>query len=521
MALASIDIWVAASYAVILLLLAQWVSREKAGHTKDSSDYFLAGRSLPWWAIGASLIAANISAEQIIGMSGSAYVMGLAIASYEWMSAITLIIVGKYFLPIFLKRGIYTMPQFLEQRYDGRVRTVLAIFWLGVYVLVNLTSILWLGALAINSITGFDINNSLLALGLFTAAYSLYGGLKAVAFTDIIQVVLLVMGGLMIGYITLDQISGGQGFFAGLSLLMNELPEKFDMILSADHPSYKHLPGLSVLLGGMWVMNFSYWGFNQYIIQRALAAKNIHEAQKGIVFAAFLKILMPVLVVLPGIAALMLAPNLSAPDQAYPEMMKLLPTGIKGIVFAALIAAIVSSLASMTNSISTIFTMDLYVPMQGVDKNDKKLVTVGRFISLLSLIIAMVVAKPLLGNFDQAFQFIQEFTGFFTPGIVVIFLMGMFWKRATPMGALTAAIGSALLSLALKLLLPELPFMDRVGVVFVACVVIGVVISLIGKPPVHETDVDLNEIDYSTSSGFNMAALAISMILVGFYTVWW
>jgi SSS family solute:Na+ symporter len=521
MALASIDIGVAASYAVILLLLAQWVSREKAGHTKDSSDYFLAGRSLPWWAIGASLIAANISAEQIIGMSGSAYVMGLAIASYEWMSAITLIIVGKYFLPIFLKRGIYTMPQFLEQRYDGRVRTVLAIFWLGVYVLVNLTSILWLGALAINSITGFDITNSLLALGLFTAAYSLYGGLKAVAFTDIIQVVLLVMGGLMIGYITLDQISGGKGFFAGLSLLMNELPEKFDMILSADHPSYKHLPGLSVLLGGMWVMNFSYWGFNQYIIQRALAAKNIHEAQKGIVFAAFLKILMPVLVVLPGVAALMLAPNLGAPDQAYPEMMKLLPAGIKGIVFAALIAAIVSSLASMTNSISTIFTMDLYVPMKGVDKNDKNLVTIGRFVSLLSLIIAMVVAEPLLGNFDQAFQFIQEFTGFFTPGIVVIFLMGMFWKRATPMGALTAAIGSALLSLALKLLLPELPFMDRVGVVFIACVVIGVVISLIGKPPVHETDVDSNEIDYSTSSGFNMAALAISLILVGFYTVWW
>jgi solute:Na+ symporter, SSS family len=521
MALETIDIWVAAAYAVFIFILAQWVSREKEGDNKDTSDYFLAGRSLPWWAIGSSLIAANISAEQIIGMSGSAYVMGLAIASYEWMSAITLILVGKYFLPIFLKHKIYTMPQYLEQRYDSRVRMIMAIFWLGVYVLVNLTSILWLGALAINSITGIDINIALIALGVFTGAYSLYGGLKAVAFTDIIQVVLLVAGGLMIAYIALDQISGGGGVVAGFTMLLDQVPEKFDMILSKDNPSYMSLPGISVLLGGMWVMNLSYWGFNQYIIQRALAAKNIREAQKGIVFAAFLKLLMPVLVVLPGIAAAVLMPQLSAPDQAYPETMKLLPAGIKGVVFAALIAAIVSSLASMTNSIATIFTMDLFVHISKKDHNQKQLVTIGRSVSLAALVLAMVVAKPLLGGFDQAFQYIQEFTGFFTPGIVVIFLLGMFWGKTTATAALLAALGSAILSLSFKLWWPELPFMDRVGLVFILCVGIAVIISLVRPATLSASAVDIAEVDFSTSSGFNLAAVAISLVLAGFYIAWW
>ena len=521
MYLQTLDLTVVALYAVSLLILAQWVSREKAGHEKDTKDYFLAGRALPWWAIGASLIAANISAEQIIGMSGSAFVLGIAIGSYEWMSALTLVIVGKYLLPVFLKHKIYTMPQFLEQRFDSRVRTVLAFFWLGVYVFVNLTSILWLGSLAINTVTGLDITYALVMLGAFSAAYSLYGGLKAVALTDIIQVVLLVFGGLMIAYVSLNTISGGTGVVAGFSMILEQAPEKFDMILSKDSPHYANLPGISVLVGGMWVMNLSYWGFNQYIIQRALAAKSNAEAQKGIVFAAFLKMLMPVLVVLPGVAAVILAPDLSAPDKAYPEVMKLLPVGLKGLVFAALIAAIVSSLASMTNSISTIFTLDVYSNFTSNKHSEKRLVRIGRLVSFSALVVAMIVARPLLGNFDQAFQYIQEFTGFFTPGVVAIFLLAIFWKRTTPEGALGAAIGSAVLSLGLKLLWPALPFIDRVGLVFVACVAFGMLISIAQGAGTQAGAIRYNEVDTSTSTSFNLASLVIVLMLIALYATWW
>ncbi|MEL0038058.1 MAG: sodium/sugar symporter, partial [Halieaceae bacterium] len=469
MALAGIDLTIVVIYAIALFAIAQWVSREQTGHQKDAADYFLAGRGLPWWAIGTSLIAANISAEQIIGMSGSGYAIGLAIASYEWMAAITLILVGKFLLPVFLKTGIYTMPQFLEQRYDGRVRTVMAVFWLGVYVLVNLTSILWLGALAMNTVAGVPLAYALVLLGAFAVAYSLYGGLKAVALTDIIQVVLLVLGGLLIAYTLLNLVSDGAGVIAGFQLLMDQAPEKFDMIFEKGHPHYADLPGLSVLLGGMWIMNVSYWGFNQYIIQRALAAKSVNEAQKGIVFAAFLKLLMPVIVVLPGIAMFVLNTDLASPDQAYPSAMTLLPVGIKGLVFAALLAAIVSSLASMCNSISTIFTVDIAPSVMSKASLEGRRVIIGRTVSVVAMIIAMITAKPLLGDFDQAFQYIQEFTGFFTPGIVVIFLLGMFWRKTTASAALMAAVGSALLSVSFKIWMPELPFIDRVGVVFLLC----------------------------------------------------
>ena len=519
MHLGTLDFTVVGIYAVVLLLLAQWVSREKSGHQKDTKDYFLAGRALPWWAIGASLIAANISAEQIIGMSGSAFVMGIAIASYEWMSALTLVLVGKYLLPVFLKHQIYTMPQFLEQRYDHRVRMVLAVFWLGVYVFVNLTSILWLGALAINTVTGLDLTYALLLLAAFAAGYSLYGGLKAVALTDIIQVVLLVFGGLMIAYISMNEVSGGAGVIAGFKMVLEQAPDKFDMILSKDNPHYMSLPGISVLVGGMWIMNLSYWGFNQYIIQRALAAKSNAEAQKGIIFAAFLKMLMPVLVVLPGIAAVILAPDLSAPDKAYPEIMKLLPAGIMGLVFAALIAAIVSSLASMMNSISTIFTMDI-VKHYG-DRSEQQLVTIGRATSLSALIIAAIVARPLLGNFDQAFQYIQEFTGFFTPGIVAIFLLAIFWKKATANGALAAAIGSAVFSLACYLYWPSLPFIDRVGLAFILCVIVGMLVSLMQGAGDHPDAIEYGDVDTSTSTGFNWASVVIILMLTGLYATWW
>ena len=518
--LSTIDLTIVAVYAVGLFALAQWVSREPTGQEKSAQDYFLAGKALPWWAIGASLIAANISAEQIIGMSGSGYAIGLAIASYEWMAAFTLLLVGKFLLPIFLKTGIYTMPQFLAQRYDNRVKTVMALFWLGVYTLVNLTSILWLGALAINTVAGVDLTMGLVALGVFAVAYSLYGGLRAVALTDIIQVILLVMGGLMISWILLDQVGNGTGVLGGFNALTEQAPDKFHMILQEGHPHYMSLPGLSVLIGGMWVMNISYWGFNQYIIQRALAAKSVDEAQKGIAFAAFLKLLMPVIVVLPGIAMFVLAPDLSAPDKAYPSAMNLLPVGIKGLVFAALLAAIVSSLASMCNSISTIFTVDV-APSLGMESDGGvRSVTLGRIVAIVAMGIAMVAAKPLLGNFEQAFQYIQEFTGFFTPGIVAIFMLGLFWARTTATAALIAAIASAALSLYFKLAWPELPFMDRVGLVFLLCVAIGVMWSL-ARPESQAGFVDPKGVSFSTTQGFNVSAVLVTLILVFFYTVWW
>jgi len=517
----TLDMAVFCFYGIALVIIAWWVSREKPGHEKNAEDYFLAGKSLPWWAIGASLIAANISAEQIIGMSGSGFAIGMAIASYEWMAAITLIIVGKYFLPIFLAKGIYTMPQFLENRYDHRVRTIMAIFWLGVYILVNLTSILWLGALAINAITGFDMVYGMVFLAVFSIGYSIYGGMKAVALTDIIQVVLLVLGGFLVSYLALDKIADGNGVWQGFSMMLAQVPEKFDMILDPSNPHYVSLPGLSVLVGGLWIMNFSYWGFNQYITQRALAAKSLQEAQKGLAFAAYLKLLMPVIVVVPGIAAAMLAPDLAKPDQAYPEMMKLVPHGLLGITFAALVAAIASSLGSMSNSISTIFTMDIYKQLINREASEKKTVAIGRSVALISMVIAVIVAKPLLGELDQAFQYIQEFTGFFTPGIVVIFLLGFFWKKATATSALVAAISSAVLSLVLKFAWPELPFIDRVGLVFLLCVAIAVVITFITDGKDQAKAIDLNGIEFKTTGGFNIAAVGVVLILIALYAVWW
>lgn len=519
MRLSTLDAVILGTYVVTIFSLAQWVSREKAGHRKDAQDYFLAGRSLRWWAIGTSLIAANISAEQIIGMSGAGYVIGLGIASYEWMAALTLILVGKYFLPIFINNHIYTMPEFLQRRYSPAVRTVMAVFWLGVYVFVNLTAILWLGATAVHTVTGLDVTWALLLLGAFSGAYTLYGGLKAVALTDIVQVCLLIVGGLVITWLALDKVADGAGVIAGLQRLFEQHPEKFHMILPSDSPHYKDLPGLSVLLGGLWVMNVSYWGFNQYIIQRTLAAQDLRQAQSGILLAAFLKLLMPVIIVLPGIAAVALAPQLARPDEAYPHLMAMLPPGVLGLVFAALVAAIVASTASKVNSVATIFTMDLYRPWRPAT-SPERLVNIGRGCAIVSLLIAMASARPLLGSFDQTFQYIQEFTGFFTPGICVIFLLGLFWKRASAAGALAAAIASAGLSLALKVLWPALPFMDRVGLVFVACTAVAVLLSLL-RPQASVALVAYGAGDFATSRSYNAGAAVVVAILLALYTVFW
>jgi len=542
MSLSTIDVIVVIAYAIGIFSLAQWVSREKAGHQKDTSDYFLASKNLPWWAIGASLIAANISAEQIVGMSGSGYAIGLAIASYEWMAALTLLIVGKFFLPIFLKNHIYTMPQFLDRRYGRVLPIIMAIFWLALYVFVNLTSIIWLGSIAVNKVAGIDQNIALIILGAFALLYQLRGGLKAVALTDIVQVTLLVLGGLVVAYLTLTKIGNGD-LFAGFHTLVSTSPDHFHMILQKGDPHYIDLPGLSVLIGGMWIANVAYWGFNQYIIQRALAAKSLDEAQKGVIFAAFLKLLMPVIIVLPGIAAVVLAPDLPKPDEAYPTMMRLLPPGLLGLVFAALVAAIIASTASKINSIATIFTLDLYAKFRGERTRaeddqgesvgeEKHLVLVGRITAVIAIIIAIIVAKPLVGSSEQAFQYIQEFSGFFTPGITVIFLLGLFWKRATEAGAIVAAVTSVLLSTVMKYMLPSgglsqgvndylTPFINRMGVVFLVSLVLAVVVSLATKPKPGVDTIDTVDVRYKTSTGFNAGALGVVLILIALYATWW
>ena len=505
-------------YCLAIISLATYVSRSKSGQERSAEDYFLAGRTLPWWAIGASLIAANISAEQIIGMSGQGFVVGMAIAVWELTAAIALIIMAKYFLPLFLEKRIYTMPQFLEQRFDKRVSLVLSFFWLIVYIFINLTSVLWLGSLAINALTGLDLFYGLVLLAIFSLAYSLSGGLKAVAMTDGVQVILLIFGGLAVSFIALNIISESNGVMEGMRIVMNEMPEKFDMVLSADNSSYKDLPGIWILLGlGVWIGHFFYWGFNQYITQRALAAKDIKEAQKGVMFAAYLKLLMPIVIVLPGICAAILFPMLEKSDQAYPTMMSLLPNGLLGLTFAALIAAIVSSLASMSNSISTIFTMDIYKYFKNDNVTQSKLIQVGRITVIVSVLIATFVAQPLLGSFESIFQYIQNFTGYFSPGIVVIFLVALFWKKATSLSVLVAALISLIASILLSINFPELPFIHRMTLVFVLSAIGCIVTTHLQGYKDQKKAIDLSTVNFSTSKAFNLNTVVIVYVLVCIY----
>jgi len=527
MNLATIDLIVVALYASSLFAIALWVSREPAGHKKDTQDYFLAGRSLPWWAIGASLIASNISAEQIIGQSGQGFAVGIAIAAYEWQAAIVLIIVAKWFLPIFLKRKIYTMPQFLEQRYGSGVKTLMSIFWVALYTAVNLTAVLWLGGLAVDTLTGWGVMGSMAVLAAFAALYSLYGGLKAVALTDIIQVVILVFGGLAITWFALNAMPA-DGAIAGFGFLMQEMPGHFEMILDKDHPAYSDLPGIWTLLGGLWVLHFSYWGFNQYIIQRALGAENLQQAQKGLAFAALLKLLIPFIVVIPGIAAVILAQQgvldgsalAEKSDRTYGELMGFAPAGLRGLVFAALIAAIVSSLASMMNSISTIFTMDLYRSARP-DETETHYVRVGRITAFAAMLIALVLARPFIGGFESGFQTVQECTGYIAPGIVVVFLLGFFDKRSNAAGAFTALLGSLALNFALSQLAGETPFVIRIWIVFLASVVAATVVSRLTAAPDEERTVKLSDIGFATATLFNTLAAMTVAILIGLYALLW
>ncbi len=540
----TLDYIIFIGYCLLIVAMGLFISREKKGHKKTAQDYFLASKSLPWWAIGASLIAANISAEQTIGMSGSGFAIGLAIASYEWMAAIALIIVGVYILPIFLKKNIYTMPQFLQERYDNRVRTAMATFWLLIYVFVNLTSVLWLGALALNTIMGVPVIWGIIGLAVFAAVYSIYGGLKAVAWTDVVQVVFLIAGGLITTYLALKALGAGNGVVAGFVDLLEAVPEKFSMIIQKGEvmipdgsggikDAWMDLPGLSVVIGGLWIANISYWGFNQYIIQRGLAAKSVHEAQKGMVFAGFLKLLIPLIVVVPGIAAFLINQNpadygldgvetITKSDQAYPWLLhNFVPSGIKGIAFAALVAAIVSSLASMLNSTATIFTMDIYKNLINKKSSETNLVTVGRLTSLTALIIAVIVAQPLLSGLDQAFQYIQEFTGFITPGVCAIFLFGLFWKRSTPNAALWGAGLSIPLSFAFMVLLPQVPFMNRWGYVFLILSGIMIIISLIERKTDHPKAIKFDKGLFHTQTSFKVWSFILMAIVATLYIVFW
>lgn len=541
------DYFVFIAYAVLILGVGLWVSRDKKGHQKNAEDYFLASKSLPWWAIGASLIAANISAEQFIGMSGSGFASGLAIASYEWMAAITLIIVGKYFLPIFIQKGLYTIPEFVEKRFSTNLKTILAVFWIALYVFVNLTTVLYLGALALETIMGIPMIYGILGLALFAAAYSLYGGLSAVAWTDVIQVIFLVLGGLITTYLALNTLSDGQGFLAGLDIVYETVPERFAMILDKSNPEFDNLPGIGVLVGGMWVANLYYWGFNQYIIQRTLAAKSLKEAQKGILFAAFLKLIIPLIVVIPGIAAYVMindpeimarlgdvalnnVPSLDQADKAYPWLLQFLPVGLKGVAFAALAAAIVSSLASMLNSTSTIFTMDIYKQYINKNANDKATVNMGRISAGVALLIAGIMA-PLLGNLDQAFQFIQEYTGVVSPGILAVFLLGLFWKKTTNKAAIIGALVSIPIAMYFKVapkgwsnssFFVDVPFMDQMGyTALLTMLVIAVVSYVQHKGADDEKGIDITKDLFKTSPIFNIGAFSVLLILVALYSVFW
>jgi solute:Na+ symporter, SSS family len=540
-----IDYIIFAAYGLLILSVGLWVSREKKGEKKSAEDYFLAGKSLPFWAIGASLIAANISAEQFIGMSGSGFAIGLAIASYEWMAAITLIIVAKFFLPVFIRQGLFTIPQFIEKRFNTNLKTILAIFWVALFIFVNLTSVLFLGAKALDTIIGTGdgsmMMNFIVGLAFFAAAYSIWGGLSAVAWTDVIQVVLLVIGGLITTFIALHHVTPDGGVFSGMEHVYATASEKFHMIIRREDPQFMNLPGIGVLIGGLWVANLYYWGFNQYIIQRALAAKSLSEAQKGLAFAAFLKLLLPLFVVIPGIIAYVMytqpagtavmdgmqntftrADGTINYDISYPWLIRsFIPVGLKGLVVAALTAAIVSSLASMLNSTATIFTMDLYKPYFSKRTDGSDLVPVGRISVIVALLIAVMLA-PALDTMPQMFQYIQEYTGVVSPGILAVFLMGLFWKKTNSTGAIVGVISSIPVALMLKLLPVQMPFLDQMLYTSLITGAIIVMVSLVTAN--HDEDpkaIPLDKETFKTPRNFNIAAYVIMIILVVLYTVFW
>jgi SSS family solute:Na+ symporter len=526
-----LDLSVFLFYFIVVTVYGFWIYKRRKSSVQSTNDFFLAEGSLTWWAIGASLIASNISAEQFIGMSGSGFKMGLAIAAYEWMAAATLIIVAVFFMPIYLKNKIFTMPQFLTKRYSESVSMVMAIFWLLLYVIVNLTSILYLGALAVSTISGYNFTFCMILLAVF-AVFITLGGMKVIGFTDVVQVFFLVLGGLATTYLAINLVStqfSTQGVSNGFSIMMQKASDHFDMVYEKGNPNFMDLPGFTVLVGGMWIVNLNYWGCNQYIVQRALGA-DLKTARSGLLFAAFLKMLMPVIVVLPGIAAYvlyqngmfhqdMLANGELNPDRAYPVLLNLLPSGLKGLAFAALTAAIVASLAGKANSIATIYTLDIHKKYISKLSSDQNLVRIGRITVLVSMVLAILIS-PFLGiDKKGGFQYIQEYTGFISPGIFCIFLLGFFWKRATAPAALAAIILGFLCSIFLKFAVPDLPFLDRMGLVFWICVAIMVVISLLSKNEGKIGTIEVDKSMFKTHAGFIIGTIIITVLIGALYLI--
>jgi len=513
-----LDIIIFIIYGLVIIAVGNWLARSKSGE-RNSADYFFANKSLPWFLVGSSIIAANISAEQFIGMSGSGFAIGLGIATYEWIAAIILIVVAKYFLPVFLEKKISTMPQFLALRYDNRIKTILAVFWLSLFVFVNLTSILYLGALTLKSIFGFKLIYGIIGLAIFSLLYTILNGLKAIASTDIIQVFFLLVGGLITTWFAVNHVGGNTGILNGFETMFNEIPEKFHMIIKRSDPDYFYLPGIRAIFGGIWIAGIYYFGANQYIIQKAFGAKSLQEAQRGMLFAGFLKMILPFVVVIPGIVAFALSANIAKPDEAYPWILSnIVPAGIKGLIFAALIAAIVSSFSAIINSTSTIFTMDLYQPYINTNASEKQLVAVGRISGIVAMAVAVTVA-PLLGSIDQAFQFIQEYTGMISPGVTAIFVLGMFWKRTTSAAALWGTILSIPVSAAIKFLVPQIPFLDQMLISFLIISLIIVIISVLAKK--ESKGLEISRKIFRTDKWFNLLSILIIIIFSVIYILFW
>lgn len=549
--LQTLDYLVFLFYFIVVAGYGFWIYNKKKSTETSTKDFFLAEGSLTWWAIGASLIASNISAEQMIGMSGNGFSMGLGISTYEWMAAATLIIVAVFFMPIYLKNNISTMPQFLSQRYNKTVSLIMAIFWLLLYIMVNLTSILYLGALAVSGISGLDFYTCMIFLAIFAIIITI-GGMKVIGFTDVIQVFFLVIGGLAATYLAVTLVSdkyGMEGLANGFKLMTQNHDNHFHMIYPKGNPHYMSLPGLTVLFGGMWIVNLNYWGCNQYITQRALGA-DLNTARNGLLFAAFLKLLMPVIVTLPGIAAYALyqkgmfqqemlgVDGTFNQDRAYPVLLNLLPMGLKGLSFAALTAAVVASLAGKANSISTIFTLDVFRPYFAKEMSEKQLVVVGRIVIVVAMILAILIS-PFMGIEKKGgFQFIQEMTGLLSPGIFAAFIMGFFWKKTNSAGAFFAIVGGLIIAVLMNFdgdaktlevlgfnnLFPfddwsTMPFLDRMGWVFVICIIVMFILSLV--LPNEKKGLEIDASMFRTTTGFAIGAAIVIITIVSLYTYFW
>jgi solute:Na+ symporter, SSS family len=564
---APIDYIIFCIYFVLVSGYGYWIYKSKKareGEVSDSKDFFLAEGSLTWWAIGASLIASNISAEQFIGMSGNGFTVGVAVAAYEWIAALALIIVAVWFIPVYLKNKIFTMPQFLETRYNQTTSLIMAIFWLFLYVFVNLTSILYLGAIAISAMAGPEYFHIIvIAMAIFSLVITL-GGMKVIGFTDVIQVVVLVVGGLATTYIALTMVSEhfglGKDALAGFTKMMEVAPEHFKLMVDkptansgqADVNKYLMLPGIAMYFAGIWIVNLNYWGCNQYITQRALGA-DLKTARTGILFAGFMKLAMPIIVMLPGIAAYVLYSHGALqnemgvgealkPDNAYSAILGFLPTGLKGLSVAALTAAIVASLAGKANSISTIFTLDIYKRYINKDAGEKKLVVMGRIAILVAIIFSVALTwNDALGiGGEGGFTFIQKYTGFFSPGVFAVFFLGMFWKRTTGAAAVAGVVVGFLLSVffnsfAVKLFGPEtllwtaykngeglyeIPFLICMGWAFVFTLLLMIVMSLTG-PKVNPKAFGIDTAMFKVAPSTLTLIVVTLLCLAGLYITFW